>query len=85
MEQLKNPKLFWAFWGAVAASWQAHAMTNHNGATGSETTRSLWMTHTKPGKVAFIAAYAAFTAWFPLHILKKVESVLEDKVPEDNG
>ena len=64
------------FWGLIAASWQYRALKTHNGGTGSETTRAVLRTHTTPGKIAFIAGYIAFTAWFPRHILKPVRDAV---------
>lgn len=72
MKSVRNPKMFWAFWGFVAASWQFYSLRSHNGGTGSETTRAVLRTHTLPGKLAFILGYVAFTSWFPKHILKPV-------------
>jgi hypothetical protein len=73
-ELLRNPKVFWALWGLVAASWQINSLKTHNGATGSETTRAWWRVHTKPGKYAFLAAFYGgslfFVSWFPDHIIR---------------
>lgn len=68
-----NPKMFWAAWGLIAASWQYRALKTHNGGTGSETFRAVFNTNTKTGKLAFLLGYCAFTAWFPKHILKPVK------------
>jgi hypothetical protein len=71
-----NPKLFWAFWGFVAAVWQYMSLRTHNGGTGSETTRAVLKTNTRAGRWAFILGYIAFTAWFPKHILKPIEKAM---------
>ncbi len=73
---LRNPKSFWALWGVSAVAWQASSLRLHNGATGSETTRAVWKTHTPLGKRAFLAVFysgsVAFILWFPGHIVNKV-------------
>ena len=75
-DRVRDPKMFWAFWGLVAASWQYRALKTHNGGTGSETTRAVLHTHTVWGKMAFILGYVAFTAWFPRHILKPLREAV---------
>lgn len=72
MSSIRNPKMFWAGWSLVAASWQYYALKTQNGGTGSETTRAVLRTHTTVGKLAFLFGYLAFTSWFPKHILKPV-------------
>lgn len=73
---LTNPKSFWALWGFSALAWQASSLRRHNGATGSETTRAVWKTHTPQGKKAFLTFFysisTAFILWFPGHIVNKV-------------
>lgn len=76
MGTLRNPKMFWAVWGLVAATWQFLSLRKHNGATGSETTRAILKTNTRIGRWAFIVGYLAFTAWFPKHILKPIEKAM---------
>lgn len=93
---LKNPKSFWALWGASAVAWQASSLKLHNGATGSETTRALWRVETPTGKKAFLAFFytisVAFLLWFPGHIVNKaIEgssnflSELSNTEDNDNG
>lgn len=71
MTKLKNPKVFWALWGAGAAAWQANSLRSHNGGTWSETTRALSRVETQAGKWLFLIGWGTLNAWFVVHILNK--------------
>lgn len=65
--------LTWAGLVAVGAVVEAIALRNQRmDSTLSHATRSLFATHTPAGKVAFVAGWAALSAWFVPHIVREV-------------
>lgn len=66
--------LRWAFlWsGAVGGLGVLDAWRNtkHDGSTFSEVNRALFAVHTTPGRLLFLAAWAAGTVAYARHILK---------------
>ncbi|MBO9523902.1 MAG: hypothetical protein J7518_20400 [Nocardioidaceae bacterium] len=43
----------------------------HDGSTLSECTRLIYHTDTAVGRCAFLASWAGFVTWFPVHILRR--------------
>ena len=66
--------LAWAT--AVGTLGMADVLLNrrHDGSTLSEATRWAFCTQHPLGRVAFVAAWAALTAWFVPHILRNPHS-----------
>ena len=67
---LMNSKVAWAAFiagGVVADLWRARAS---DGSTLSQATRDTFRTDTRPGRLAFIAAWGSLAAWFSAHILE---------------
>jgi hypothetical protein len=64
-------KLPWAAVTVVAVVIETEALRNKKQeATLSQVTRDVFMTHTRPGRAAFLIAWSWLAVWYGRHILK---------------
>lgn len=76
---MSRPEVFWvASIGSLAAFDYWASKNAVTGDSLSECTRALLRTNTRPGRVAFVLAWGALTAWLVPHILRVVDDNLAD-------
>jgi hypothetical protein len=68
---MDNSDIIWAALILLGAAYEGYALrSGRSGDTLSETTRALFRTRRgKAGRVAFLAVWLGFSAWFCWHIL----------------
>lgn len=64
-------RLVWAAVLGVGIVAEVRSLRRHDGCTLSETTRMVFRTETRVGRIAFAASWGAFTAWWIPHVLKE--------------
>jgi len=69
---VETSDLVWAGLIAAGSGFEAYALANGKASdTLSETTRRLFHTRTRVGRVVFVGTWAAFASWYLIHITKE--------------
>lgn len=67
---MSEADLVWGGLVLAGAIFEAYTLANRRpGDTLSETTRRTFRVHTRPGRYAFLVAWAGFSLWYCGHIL----------------
>lgn len=67
---MTRPAAFWVSVFATLGLVDLWLDSKHNGSTLSEVGRELFHTNTRTGRIAFVSAWVALSAWLIPHILR---------------